>query len=87
MPRNGHSGRCFRDRRRTAKRQIRQGVPIAHMRLAMAMMVTGFFKSIQAAMRFTPERLTWMLRQSPVDKEGKAFSPKTWHRRMVARGI
>lgn len=38
-------------------------------------------------MRFTPERLTWMLRQSPVDKEGKAFSPKTWHRRMVARGI
>ena len=87
MPRNGHSGRCFRDRRHTAERKIRQGTPAQHQQLATLAHVAGFFNSVQAGLRFSVERLLWLIKQSPTTAEGFQIPPKAWHRRMVKSGM
>lgn len=62
MPRNGHSGRCFRDRRRSARRMKRQGRTEMHGLIANAAAEAGLFGSVQAALNFSADKLQAFLR-------------------------
>lgn len=65
MANRAHSGRCFRDRRRTQARKVRQGVVEERKSFAAVAVAAGFFKSFQSAMRFDVDFLRWILRQRP----------------------
>jgi len=69
MPRNGHSGRCFRDRRRTYARKERQGVITDQRKFAELAVSAGFFKTISSALwyapRFDTDFFRWIVKQAP----------------------
>lgn len=76
MPRNGHSGRCFRSRRRTYERKLRQGIVAEQREFAELAVTAGFFKTVASALQYAPRFdlafFEWVAKQAPgvVKKQG-----------------